>query len=98
MSRVCRVCRADGLERLMKDELRHLHELERGDRFVFPSGGEVRMLRKVTSCRALVSVDEDGEQVQFEAGGREVSFQRSGSGTKPCAPRAEVVPLREVTA
>lgn len=94
MSRRCEVCAERGKRRLMKDHLRHVHELEPGTAFSFPMTGDVSRLVALSSGRAEIVDPKPDEEVQFETfDGQAVSFTRTGSKTEPCSPTAQVEPL-----
>lgn len=94
MTRRCEVCGERGRTRPMRDDRRHLHELEPGDGFVFPDTERGSRLLEVNSGRARIEEPGEPESVSFTTHeGQEVQFERPARTSRPCAPRALVVPL-----
>lgn len=82
----------------MRSGLRHLHELDVGDRFIEPSNGVAREVVSKSSGQVTVTAGRSGgKEVSFTRhDGTEVEFEVAPSSqVDQWSPTAEVEPLKE---
>lgn len=95
--RACGVCAADGVKSMMKDDRRHLHEMEKGERFEFPGRKGTWFLESISRVRGWINhpFKADRPTTSFTTGDGEAVAFLAGPQTSrtPCAGGAEVIPL-----